>query len=494
MTTKDEDSINCNELESEEKDQVKGQSDSNTVKKTPKMDLNKSDLLKLLGYLEGELQARDVVIATLKCEKIKSMLRNRGSDCLIKDPLAALQRDCFATFDTNNDSLSYQQLGSLENLVLQQRRTHLRIANVLKDNQIMHHKILELERLKKKQLEYEYKKLQHTMEEEKIKHKQIVLFLLAERKKIVMKYIEERKRSEDLGQILSEEKSKIDSMAEGLEEESKKALQMEAELEKHLALFDSESKKMATALNAEEKKTKTLETELIKCRNEITSLEKVLSEALQDNLPELSSRSVSSSRVISSPSDPIMSSVAKVVQPTATASSVRVSGPMTGIAQSVNPGQSLRGIRCTAGPIKDPQVEKINFDEDPSSSLGTIKKQPIAFGRSMQSLDASPSNSNIKKSLLGTQRNMSVPNVLSENVVKKQQTTLNRGAPPPVPPNKPVIPPKKDLSMIKKPQSADNITVVNDKEQKDSALRHTNSTPINSRETSTEKQEETVNN
>jgi hypothetical protein len=30
------------------------------------MDLNKNDLLRLLSYLEGELQARDVSIATLK--------------------------------------------------------------------------------------------------------------------------------------------------------------------------------------------------------------------------------------------------------------------------------------------------------------------------------------------------------------------------------------------------------------------------------------------
>ncbi len=39
----------------------------------PKMDLNKNDLLRLLSYLEGELQARDISIAALKVKKKRLM-------------------------------------------------------------------------------------------------------------------------------------------------------------------------------------------------------------------------------------------------------------------------------------------------------------------------------------------------------------------------------------------------------------------------------------
>lgn len=54
-------------------------------------------------------------------------------------------------------------------------------------------------------------------------------------------------------QILTEEKSRIDLMAEGLEEESKKSLQMEAELEKQLAQFDIE-RQQNRALHIKEEK------------------------------------------------------------------------------------------------------------------------------------------------------------------------------------------------------------------------------------------------
>lgn len=55
-------------------------------------------------------------------------------------------------------------------------------------------------------------------------------------------------------QILTEEKGRMDSMAEGLEEESKKSLQMEAELEKQLAHFDCESQQLKASLFKEEKR------------------------------------------------------------------------------------------------------------------------------------------------------------------------------------------------------------------------------------------------
>jgi len=57
-------------------------------------DPTRCDILELLGQLEGELQAKDIAIATLKSECLKHLLHNLRSDKgLLCDPALALNRD-----------------------------------------------------------------------------------------------------------------------------------------------------------------------------------------------------------------------------------------------------------------------------------------------------------------------------------------------------------------------------------------------------------------
>lgn len=444
-------------------------STSNTLKRNPKMELNKADLLKLMSYLEGELQAREIVIATLKSEKVKQLLNLGGyRPASINDPLAALQRDSFAASEPRVDELQIRaladhQMSSLDNLILQQRKTQLRISRVLKEAEERHKKVvqeldeekrkhehdtaqgddityglekertrlkqeLEAERQAKKKLEKDYKKVLDLMEEERVRKKHIVLLLLAERKKIITKYIEESKRSEDLAQILTEEKGRVDTMAEGLEEESKKSLQMEAELEKHLAQFDTERQQLKAALSKEEKRVKELELELDKAKQEVECLKKQLAEAHQVAMFEAGPPRVAVPRppnasaapppppakpnlltshttprpttpskgsswtqpgithpdgTVSPPppspaGTPMMSSVAKVVQPTATVSSVPVCGPTTGIARSVSPGQGIRNVAYSAANSTDSRTIVMSRDASSWPQQPASIEQPSA--------------------------------------------------------------------------------------------------------------------
>ncbi len=268
------------------------------------MEFSNNDLLRILCYMEGEMQARDVTIAALKSEKLKNFINLSYYQKKMKpnDPHAALYRDTLALSgnlasretsamaaqsDQEMRCMNEQHLESLGHVIRQQRQTHLRMLAILKDTEEKYKKAVadlaaerckngsgsgqadstslnaerqrlkkELEELKaaKEQVETTLKTQQESFEVEKNNHKQIVLFLLNEHKKNVMKYIEERKRSEDLAQILSEEKQRVDSIAEGLEEESKKSLRMEAELEKQTQAHEHERKMMMINLAIEEKK------------------------------------------------------------------------------------------------------------------------------------------------------------------------------------------------------------------------------------------------
>jgi hypothetical protein len=296
---------------------------SNAIKGSEKLDVEGGDLLDLLSHLEGELQARDVAIAALRSDQIKRALYGCYMGCARPDsPLAALQRDKITVSDAAQveedvreaTSASEAQILALQAVVEKQRvaagkmveflreseRQRARLLRELEEERAKHEQDtaqgddityeLEKERIRlrqeleaaaadKQRLEAALKEEAGRLEEEKSRQKQIVLVLLSDRKKLHKLYLEEKKRSEDLAQILQEEKNKMETMAVGLEEESKRSLAMEAELEKHLSQFGSERQQLREKLAADERRTRDLEEALRKARIDVEHFKKQLAEA-----------------------------------------------------------------------------------------------------------------------------------------------------------------------------------------------------------------------
>ena len=296
---------------------------SNAIKGSEKLDVEGTDLLELLSHLEGELQARDVAIAALKSEQTKRILYGcwAGSD-QPASPLTALQRDKNTRDDANtieeevrgSTCFAESQIAALQDVIEKQKvsaqkmaaclreseKQRARILEELEDEKAKHERDtaqgddityeLEKERIRlkedldtevaeKQKLEVALKESLNTLEEEKSKQKQIVLVLLADRKKLMKLYLEEKKRSEDLAGMLQDEKGKMDTMAAGLEEESKRSLAMEAELEKHINQFGSERQQLRDKLVTDERRHRDLEDALRKARGDVEHFKKQLSEA-----------------------------------------------------------------------------------------------------------------------------------------------------------------------------------------------------------------------
>ncbi|XP_040166925.1 CTTNBP2 N-terminal-like protein isoform X1 [Anopheles arabiensis] len=523
---------------------------SDTLKRNPKMDFSKADLLKLLSYLEGELQARDVVIAVLKTEKIKQLLTapRYSKPPNLNDPHAALFRDQLAASgNIASRQSSFQaahsehemrlmsdqrtgvreQMDSLAALVMQQRQAQAKMIEALKDAEERHKRVvqelyderrkhehttaqgdditygLEIERSRLKQeldhekdqhkvLEIELKKVQEQFEAEKNRQKQIVLLLLAERKKIIIKYIEERKRSEDLAQILSEEKQRVDTIAEGLEEESKKSLRMEAELEKQAQQFELERKLLHQSLAKEEKRVKEQEVEIQQLKAEIELLRKQtgirhplvapqlptkpgglvpsrpsIAGAGPGGVPSVGAAGSPSSLgatvtsgSIGIPGQMISSMATKVVQPTATVSSVPVTAPTTGIARSVSPGQLIRQtaisqLSVTSPPLVGAAAPAAGGAGAAAGAIGTTP--PVPAGASPDTYANTPAGkmaacaAGVRKAATtaiggGSAATAAAGSPMSGSTATIKKTIIlpvgGRGVPPPIPPNKPQIPPK----------------------------------------------------
>ena len=148
------------------------------------------------------------------------------------------------------------------------------VVNILS---LPHPPQVDFEKGQVKKLEKEAKKLTASLEEERAasaKHKQVALMLIKERKKIMEHMVVLQHRNSQVESTLKGEEGRMKNFAEGLAEESRKSVQMEAAMEKQLAEFDVEREHLKQDLAREEQRNQELSREVEHLRGQLEQMQK----------------------------------------------------------------------------------------------------------------------------------------------------------------------------------------------------------------------------
>ncbi|XP_045703726.1 cortactin-binding protein 2 isoform X2 [Phyllostomus hastatus] len=246
-----------------------------TAKKEFDVDtLSKSELRMLLSVMEGELEARDLVIEALRARRKEVFIQERYGRFNLNDPFLALQRDYEAgAGDKDKKPVCTNPLSILEAVMAHCRKMQERMSTQLAAAESRQKK-LEMEKLQLQTLEQEHKKLTSRLEEERGKNKHVVLMLVKECKQLSGKVIEEAQKLEDVMAKLDEEKKKTSALEEELSAEKQRSTEMEAQMEKQLSEFDTEREQLRAKLHREEAHTTDLKEEIDKMKKMIEQLKR----------------------------------------------------------------------------------------------------------------------------------------------------------------------------------------------------------------------------
>ncbi|XP_073324537.1 CTTNBP2 N-terminal-like protein [Pagrus major] len=253
--------------------------------------MTKPELLMLFSILEGELEARDLVIDALKAQRKELFIQERYGRYNLSDPFLALQRDSEAVGGQNKDSgcssSTSNPLVVLKLVVSHCRRMqekmlaqlaaaesrHRRVIADLEEEKRKHaedtaegddvtyilekererlQQQLEFERSQVRRLEKEQRRITDQLEEERAQHKQLSCALAKECKWASARALEEGHRLTELGRKLDKEKEACQALRKELEDERRRALRMEARVEEQLAEFDTEREQLRSRLKKEE--------------------------------------------------------------------------------------------------------------------------------------------------------------------------------------------------------------------------------------------------
>uniref|UniRef100_A0A8D2Q6F3 Cortactin-binding protein 2 n=1 Tax=Varanus komodoensis TaxID=61221 RepID=A0A8D2Q6F3_VARKO len=247
--------------------------------------LSKSELRMLLSILEGELEARDLVIEALRARRKEVFIQERYGRFNLSDPFLALQRDFEAgAGDKDKKSTCTNPLSILEAVMAHCRKMQERMAAqlVAAENR---QKKLEMEKSQLQALEMEHKKLCARLEEERGKNKHVVLMLVKECKQLSSRIVEEAQKLEDVMAKFEEEKKKASELEQSLAIEKQRSTQMEAQMEKQLSEFDTEREQLHARLGREEAQTGDLKEERERMKKMIEQLKKENESKLHPSLP-----------------------------------------------------------------------------------------------------------------------------------------------------------------------------------------------------------------
>ncbi|XP_055510840.1 CTTNBP2 N-terminal like b isoform X2 [Leucoraja erinacea] len=272
--------------------------------------LSKSELLMFFSVLEGELEARDMVIEALQAQQKDCFIQERYGKYDISDPFLALQRDCESIHDgahVDKQPVCTNPLSVLKVVMTQCKKMQDRMISQLAAAESRHRKVildleeerrrhaqdtaegddvtymlekererltqqLEFEKSQVKKVEKEQKKMYAQLEEERSRHKQLTAVLVKECKKASHKTAEEVQKVAELKLKLEKELARSSKLEEELAVEKRRALQKEAQMEKQLSEFDTEKEQLRAKLNRKEKQTRALSEEVEHLRKMIEEL------------------------------------------------------------------------------------------------------------------------------------------------------------------------------------------------------------------------------
>ncbi|XP_076604694.1 filamin-A-interacting protein 1-like [Chaetodon auriga] len=274
------------------------------------MDLSKEDLLRLLGIMEGEVQAREDVISMLKSKPaLPEALESRYGPVAPGSALQALQRDGFITGTEPHDHSVYQKpMAELERLQEKHRETYRRMlgqlllaekchrrtvheldtekrkhadymnksddfTNLLEQERERLKRLLENEKAYQLRKEKEHSKRLAKVQEELVKLKSFALMLVNERQQHLEQMDQQSQQVQELSQQLQQREQALSEAKERAQEDGHRVLSLEAELKEKSAKLTQQHEEMSAKLASQEIHNRQLNAKLLGLTHKVEELE-----------------------------------------------------------------------------------------------------------------------------------------------------------------------------------------------------------------------------